>query len=150
MKGLLKIEQLQRFYQITAYNLLKAREHYIKDQIHKHIPQPHLSIGDAVLMRDHTREQFRPRYKDYRVTKRLGNAKVEVWHVSDVKQMTPLECTVQLIPETEGMGCKCTPTVNPNRITDLQWQAMDRTLPDNLAEIAGKASKISEIISTWL
>ena len=46
------------------------------------------------------------------------------------------------------MGCKCTLTVNPDRITDLQWQAMDRTLLDNLAEIAGKASKISDIIST--
>ena len=114
VKGLLKIEQLREFYQITAYNLLKAREYYIKDQIQKHIPQPQLSIGDAVLVRDHTREQFRPRYKDYRVTKRLGNAKVEVCdnhgklsvrHVSDVKQVTPLEHTVQLIPETTGMGC---------------------------------------------
>ena len=62
-----------------------------------------MSIRDAVLKRDHTREQFRPRYKDYRVTKRLGNARVEVCnnhgklsvrHISDVKQVTPLECTV--------------------------------------------------------
>ena len=159
MKGLLKIEQLWRLYQITAYNLLKAREYYIKDQTQRHIPLPHLSIGDAVLVRDHAREQFRPRYKDYRVTKRLGNARVEVCdnhgklsvrHISHVKQVTPLEHTVQLIPETAGMGCKCTLTVNPDRITDLQWQATDRTLPDNLAEIAGEASKISEIISTWL
>ena len=117
-----------KLYQITAYNLLKAREHYIKDQIQKHIPQPQLNIGDAVLVRDHAREQFRPRYKDYQVTKRLGKARVEVCdnhgklseqHVSDVKQVTPLECMVQLIPETTGMGCKCTLTVNPDRITDL-------------------------------
>ena len=65
IKGLLKIKQLRKLYQITAYNLLKAREHYIKDQIQKHIPQPQLNIGDAVLVRDHAREQFRPRYKDY-------------------------------------------------------------------------------------
>ena len=98
IKWLLKIEQLQRLYQITAYNLLKAREYYIRDQIQRHIPLPHLSIGDAVLVRDHAREQFRPRYKDYRITKRLGNARVEVCnnhgklsvrHVSDVKQVTP-------------------------------------------------------------
>ena len=57
---------------------------------------------------------------------------------------------MQLIPETEGMGCKCTLTVNPDRITDLKWQATDKTLPGNRAEIAGKASKISEIISTWI
>ena len=98
MKGLLKIEQLCKLYQITAYNLLKAREHYTKDQVHKQIPQPHLSIGNAVLVKGHTREQFRPRYRDYRITNRLGNARFEVSdnhgklsvrHVSDVKQVTP-------------------------------------------------------------
>ena len=78
IKGLLKIEQLRKLYQITVYNLLKAREHYIKDQAQKQVPQSHLKLGDAVLIRDHAREQFRPRYKDYRVTKRLGNARVEV------------------------------------------------------------------------
>ena len=159
VKGLLNIEQLGRLYQITAYNLLKTRECYIKDQNHKQIPQPHLSIGNAVLVRDHAREQFRPGYKDYRITKRLGNAGVEVSdnhgklsvrHISDVKQVTPLEHTVQLIPETTDMGHKCTLTVNPDRITDLQWQATDRTLLDNLAEIAGKAREISEIVSTKL
>ena len=94
-----------RLYQIIAFNLLKAREHYIKDKTQKYIPQTHLNLGDAVLVRDHTREQFRPRYKDYRATKRLGNARAEVCdnhgklsvrHISDVKQVTPLECTVQL------------------------------------------------------
>ena len=63
---------------------------------------------------------------------------------SDVKQVTPLECTGQLIPETTGMGHKCTLIINPDRITDLQCQAMDRILPDNLTEIAGKVSDISE------
>ena len=159
VKGLLKIEQLCRLYQITAYNLLKVREHYLKDQIHKQIPQPHLSLGDAVLVRDHAREQFRSRCKDYRITKRLGNARVEVTdnhrklsvrHIPDVKKVTPLEHTVQLIPECTGMGHHCTLTVNPDRITDLQWQAMDRTLPDNLTEIAGKSGEISEVISTQL
>ena len=110
-----------------------------------------------MLVRDHAREQFRPRYKDYRVTKRLGNARVEVCdnhgklsvrHVSDMKQVTPLEYTVQLIPETTGMGCKCTLTINPDRITDLQWQAIDMILQDNLTKIAGKVSNISETIST--
>ena len=54
---------------------------------------------------------------------------------------------MQLIPETTSMGHKCTLTVNPDRITDLQWQAMDRTLPENLNEIAGEASETSEITS---
>ena len=48
------------------------------------------------------------------------------------------------------MGHKCTLTVNPDKITDLQWQAMDRTLPENLTEMAGEASETSEITSTQL
>ena len=104
-------------------------------------------------------EQFRPQYKEYRITKHLGNARVEVSdnhgklsvrHISDVKQVTSLDCVVQHIPDCTGMGHHCTLTVNPDRITDLQWQAMDRTLPDNLTEIAGETSEISEIVSTWL
>ena len=79
-----------------------------------------------------------------------NHGKLSVRYISDVKQVTPLEWTVQLIPETTGMGHKCTLTVNPDRIMDLQWQAMGKTLPDNLAEIAGKAREISEIISTQL
>ena len=79
-----------------------------------------------------------------------NHGKLSVRHIPDVKQVTPLECTVQLIPETAGMGHKCTLTVNPDRITDLQWQATDQTLPDNLTEIAGEASKISDIISIQL
>ena len=79
-----------------------------------------------------------------------NHSKLSVRHVSDVKQVTPLEHTVQLIPDTTGMGHKCTLTINQDSITDLQWQAMDRTLLDNLAEIAGKVSEISETISTWL
>ena len=75
IKGLLKIEQLWRLSN-HCIQPLKAREHYIKDQTQRHIPQPHLNLGHVVLVRDHAREQFRPRYKDYRVTKRLGNARV--------------------------------------------------------------------------
>ena len=57
---------------------------------------------------------------------------------------------MQLIPETTGMGHKCILTVNPDKITDLQWQAMDRTLPESLVEMADEASETSEITSTQL
>ena len=57
-----------------------------------------------------------------------NHGKLSVRHVSNVKQVTPLEHTIQLIPETTVMGCKCTLTVNPDRIMDLLWQATDRTL----------------------
>ena len=53
-----------------------------------------MRLRDAVLVRDHARKQFRSRYKDYRIIKRLGNARLEVSdnhsklsvrHISDVK-----------------------------------------------------------------
>ena len=77
-----------------------------------------------------------------------NHGKLSVRHIPDVKQVIPLEHTVQLILETAGMGCKCTLTVKPDRIMDLQWQATNQTLLDNLTEIAGKAREISDIIST--
>ena len=106
IKSLLKIKQLCRLYQITAYILLKAREWYIMDQIHKQIPQPHLKLGDSVLIRGYAREQFRPHYKDYIITKWLGNARIEVSdnhgklsvrHVSDEQKITLLDHRVQHI-----------------------------------------------------
>ena len=102
---------------------------------------------------------FRPRYKDYRITKWLGNARVEVSdnhgklsvrHITDVKQISPIEHAVQHIPDCTGMGHHCTLTVNPDMITDLQWHVTDRTLLENLAEMAVEAVEANELYTTWL
>ena len=131
-----------------------------RDLIPKQIPQPHLSLGDACTGERSCKGTIQTQIQG--LQNHQASRKCQSWgfrqswanylwgHISDVKQVTPLKCTVQHIPNCTGMGHHCTITVNPDRVTDLQWQAMDRTLPDNLAEIAGKAGEISEIISTWL
>ena len=73
-----KMEQLHCLYKITAYNLLNTREYYMKDQLHRQLPQPHLKLGYAVLVWDQAQEQFRPRFKNHRIKKRLGNIQIEV------------------------------------------------------------------------
>ena len=140
IKRLLQIKQLCHLYQITAYNLPRAQECYIKNKIQKHIPSPYVSLGNSVLVCGNAHKQFRPWYKDYRITKCLGNAraqvsdnhgKLSVCHVIDVMQITPFNHEVQHIPYCTGMGCHCILTVNPNVITDLQWHATDSMLLDN-------------------
>ena len=49
-----------------------ARQHIIEDQ--KPVPDPEISTGDLVLVRDHTNKLFMPKYKmDYCVIRVLGN-----------------------------------------------------------------------------
>ena len=90
---ILDLEIMSNIYQAQIYNLKLARQHIIEDQ--KPVPNPKISTGDLVLVRDHTSKLFMPKYRtDYRVITVLGN-KVEVkenngkmswFHISDVKK----------------------------------------------------------------
>ena len=79
-----------------------------------------------------------------------NHVKLSVRHITDVKQISPIECAVQQILDCTDMGHCCTLTVNPDMTTDLQWHATDRTLQDNLAEIADEAVEANELYTTWL
>ena len=73
---ILDLEIMSNIYQAQIHNLKMARQHMIDDQ--KPVPDPKVSTGDLVLVRDHTRKSFMPKYKmDYSVIRILGN-KVEV------------------------------------------------------------------------
>ena len=90
---ILDLEIMSNIYQAQIYNLKLARQCIIDDQ--KPVPDPKISTGDLVLVRDHMSKSFMPKYKtDYRVIRVLGN-KVEVkdnngkmswFHISDVKK----------------------------------------------------------------
>ena len=79
-----------------------------------------------------------------------NHGKLAVRHITDVKQVSPIEHAVQHIPDCTSMGHCCTLTVNPDMITDLQCHAMDRTLLENLAEIAGEVVEANELYTTKL
>ena len=73
---ILDLEIMSNIYQSQIHNLKLARQHIIEDQ--KPVPDPKISTGDLVLVRDHTSKSFMPKYKtDYHVIRVLVN-KIEV------------------------------------------------------------------------
>ena len=69
---ILDLEIMSNIYQAQIHNLKLARQCVIEDQIP--VPNPKISTGDLVLVRDHTSKLFMPKYKmDYLVIRVLGN-----------------------------------------------------------------------------
>ena len=90
---ILDLEIMSNIYQVQIHNLKMARQHVIEDQ--RPVPNPKITTGDLVLVRDHTSKSFMPKYKtDFCVIRVVSN-KVEVkdnngkmswYHISDVKK----------------------------------------------------------------
>ena len=73
---ILDLELMSNIFQTQIHNLRMARECVMKGQ--QPIKKPDITVGDLVLVRDHTSKCFMPKYKvDFRVVHIEGN-KVEV------------------------------------------------------------------------
>ena len=90
---ILDLEIMSNIYQAQIHNLKMARQCVIEDQ--KPVPDPKISTGDLVLVRDHTSKSFMPKCKtDYHVIRVLGNkvqvkdnnGKISWFHISDIKK----------------------------------------------------------------
>ena len=69
---ILDLEIMSNIYQAQIHNLKLARQHVIEDQ--KPVPNPKISTGDLVLVRDHMSKSFMRKYKtDYHVIRVLRN-----------------------------------------------------------------------------
>ena len=107
--------------------------HVIEDQ--KPVPDPKISTGDLVLVRDHMSKLFMPKYKtDYCVIIVLGN-KVEVkdnngkmswFHISDVKKTDMITKLICQLPDYDAFGCKGRLNFDPERVKDLGWTPKDQ------------------------
>ena len=106
---ILDLEIMSNIYQTQIHNLKMARQHIIEDQ--KPVPDPKLSTGDLVLVRDHTSKSFMPKYKmDHCVIRVLGN-KVEVkdnngkmswFHISDRKKTDMITKLICQLPDYDA------------------------------------------------
>ena len=112
-----------------AENLKIAREKLDKNL--KILP-PRYTIGDLVLLRNHTGRPLEPRFKGhFRVLAIKGN-QVQLkslqrgdtrWaHIKDVKYVLPADAVIAQIPDYEKSGCPSTLNTHPNRQQNLQWQ----------------------------
>ena len=73
---ILDLELMSNVFQTQIHYLRMARECVIEGQ--QPVTKPDITVGDLVLVRDHTSKCFMPKYKvDFRVVHIQGN-KVEV------------------------------------------------------------------------
>ena len=91
-----------------------------------------LQPGDTVLVQNHVRGPFDPRYTgDYRVILLRGN-QVEVQpanggptavkHITHVKYILPTDRYINQLPYYSAFGRKTTLRINPDYIPDLHWK----------------------------
>ena len=123
---ILSLEALTEIYHLVAENLKMAREKLDKNV---KISQPKFTVGDLVLLRNHTGKPLEPRFKGcFRVLAIKGN-QVQLkslqrgdtrWaHIKDVKCVLPAEAIIAQIPDFDGLGQPSTLNTHPNRQVDL-------------------------------
>ena len=127
--NIISLEALKNMYEIAATNLKMAREKKDTPKDHKPI---HLQPGDTVLVQNHTKGPFDPKYVgDYRVVAIKGNqievrpsmgGPTEMKHIKHVKYVHPIDKYIKHVPDYSTFGQKTTLRINPKQIPDLHWQ----------------------------
>ena len=143
----LDLELMSSIFQNQIYNLWMAREMVIEGQ--QPVTKPNISVGDLVLVRDHTSKGFMPKCKlDFCVVRIEGN-KVEVkdnsgklcwYHISDVMKTDMISKLICQLPNIDGFGRKGRLSFDPEHVQDLGWTQDDwkyKFNPDHVKDIAG-------------
>ena len=91
-----------------------------------------LQPGDTVLVQNHVKGPFDPKYVgDYRVVSLKGNqveiqpaigGPTEMKHIKHVKYILPAKRYVDQLPNYSMFGRKTTLRMNPDHIPDLHWK----------------------------
>ena len=132
---------MKNMYEIAATNLKIAREKRDPPKDSKPIP---LQPGDTVLVQNHTKGPFDPKYiGDYCVVSIKGNqievrpsfrGPTEMKHVKHVKYIHPVDKYIKHIPDYSTFGRKTTLRINPKQIPDLHWQLADTFHTTNIGQ----------------
>ena len=127
--NILLLEAMKNMFEIAATNLKMAWER--GDPQSGLIPSK-LQPGDTVLVQNHTKGPFNPKYVgDYHVVSLKGNqveiqpsigGPMEMKHIKHVKYIFPTDRYIKQIPDYSAFGRKAVLRKNPDKIPDLQWQ----------------------------
>ena len=130
--NILSLEALKNMYEIVATNLKMARE------------KIDLQPGDTVLVQNHTKRPYDPKYVgDYRVVAMKGNqvevrpsigGPTEMKHIKHVKYVHPVDKYIKHVPDYSAFGRKTTLRINPKQIPDLHWQLEDSFHTTNIGQ----------------
>ena len=129
-----------------------AREHVIEGQ--QPVTKADITVGDLVLVRDHTSKCFMPKKKvDFRVVCIQGN-KVEVkdnncklswYHISDIKKTDMISKLICQLPNVNAFGRKGRLGFDPECVKDLGWVPNDWKYnfnPDHVRDITDEVQNM--------
>ena len=148
--NILSLEAMKNMFEIAATNLKMARER--GDPQSGPIPSK-LQPGDTVLVQNHTKGPFNPKYVgDYCVVSLKGNqvevqpstgGPTEMKHIKHVKYIFPADRYIKQIPDYSASGRKAALRMNPDKIPDLQWQLASTYHTTNIGQLESQTSDIS-------
>ena len=148
--NILSLEAIKNMFEIAATNLKIAWEK--GDPENNPLPTK-LQPGDTVLVQNHTKGPFDPKYVgDNWVVALRGNqvevrpsigGPTEMKHIKHVKYILPADQYIKQIPDYSAFGQKTTLRMNPDKIPDLHWNLADTCHTTNIGQIDPQAMWIS-------
>ena len=140
--NIISLESMKNLYEIVATNLKLAQE---KGDPLEQPPPTKLQPGDTVLIQNHTKGPFGPKYiRDYRVVSLKGNqveiqptirGTTEIKHIKHVKYVLPADKYINQLQSYAQFGRKTTLRINPDQIPDLHWKLADTYHTTNIGQI---------------
>ena len=137
--NVLSLEAMKNMFEIAATNLKMAKE---KDDPENNTLPTKLQLGDTVLVQNHTKGPFDPKYMgDYCIVAIRGNqveirpsigGPTEIKHVKPVKYILPADRYIKQIPDYTVFGRKTTLRLNPDKIPNLHWSLADSYYTTNI------------------
>ena len=152
--NILSLEAMKNLYEIAATNLKLAQE---KGDPQEQPLSTKLQPGDVVLIQNHVKGPFDPKYiGDYRVISLKGNqveiqptvgGPTEMKHIKHVKHILPADRYVDQLPDYSRFGRKTTLRMNPSQILDLHWKLANTYHTTNIgqSEIGGTTISVHDI-----
>ena len=136
--NILLLEAMKNMFEIAATNLKIVRER--RDPVNNPKPSK-LQPSDTVLVQNHTKGPFDPKYiGDYCVVSLKGN-QVEVrpsiggpTEMKHVKYVHRADQYIKHVPDYSTFGRKAVLRMNPNKIPDLHWQLADMYHTTNIGQ----------------
>ena len=148
--NIISLETMKNLYEVAATNLKLVQE---KGDPQEQPPPTRLQPGDTVLIQNHNKGPFDPKYiGDYRVVSLKGNqvekqptvgGPTEMKHIKHVKYILPTDKYIDKLPDYSGFGRKTTLRINPNQIPDLHWKLANSYHTTNIGQTVTGPTSIS-------
>ena len=126
--NVLSLEAMKNMFEIAATNLKLAQE---TGDTKGNPLRSKLQPGDTVLVQNHVKGPFDPKYiGDYRLVFLKGNqvevepangGPTEMKHIKQVKYVLPADRYIKQLPDYSIFRRKTSLRMNPNHIPDLHW-----------------------------